>query len=971
MKKGELKIGWIFVMMLCFLTTVFSQNYREREERWVRKQMDNMTLDQKIGQLFMVRVNSRGNIQEEKIILDYIKKYNIGGVCFFQGSPTQQVRLVNKLQNQSAIPLFVGMDAEWGLGMRFPKEAISFPKQLLLGAMQDNKLIYEMGREIANQCRAIGVNINFAPSIDINNNPKNPVIFDRSFGESPRNVTEKGYMYMKALEDNGVLACVKHFPGHGDTDVDSHKELPIINKTREELEENEFYPFRRILSQGVGAVMVGHIHLPSIDDRKNHPATLSSKVIKNILRDEMGYNGLVFTDAMDMQAVTNYFPNGIAEAEAFLAGNDVILLPSNLENAFEAIKKYMNDSLITMQRLDESVERILRTKYRLDLNFKPVIKEDGIDKMLNNNGAVAIKQKLAAASVTLLKNEGNLVPIVDIVNRKIATLSINASLTTTFQLRADSYISPRHYQMIPKSQSAYYTQMLTTLSLFDVVIVGIHTSGKQNDYTKDLPEETIQFLKELQKRTKVIITLFGSPYLLGKLDFASHLIINYDNDKITQDMTMQAIFGVYDFMGQLPVSAGSEFKYGYGISQSSLLRLGYTLPEAVGLNSDTLAKIDSIMNQMISLRAAPGAQVLVAKNGKIVLQKAYGKLSDDGYYVSNNTIYDVASITKVLATTLSVMKLSEEHKLNINSPIKYYLPGIDTTNKADLKSIDILAHQAGLLPWLGFYKATLVSPGKKGFNAAYYSSTLKDEFRIPVAKSMFMRADYIDTMYQEIWTSKLRASRDYKYSDLGFYILQKIVQYQAKKPLDEYVENKFYKPLGLRRTAFNPLKRFPESNIAPTEIDNYWRKQIIKGHVHDMGAAMLGGVAGHAGLFSTSSDMAILMQMLLNKGSYGGIQYLKPETVELFTTRYPGSTRRGLGFDMKELDSKKAKSTSDLTPESVFGHTGFTGCAVWADPENDIVYIFTTNRTYPKKNLTFTKRDYRNKVQDMIYKAMQ
>lgn len=969
MKKWIILKNWIFLILMLSLTRASSQNYLEREDNWVNGQMSGMSIDEKIGQLFIVRVNSKGNLQEEKLISEYIKKYNIGGLCFFQGTPKEQVRLVNKFQQQSRIQLFIGMDAEWGLGMRFPKEAVSFPRQMLLGAIKDNKLIYEMGKEIARHCRATGININFAPSIDINLNPKNPVINDRSFGEIPSLVTEKGYMYMKGLEDNGVMACIKHFPGHGDTDIDSHKSLPVIQKPIEDLEKNELYPFRRILSQHVGAVMVGHIHMPAIDDRVNHPSSLSDKVIRGILRDDIGYDGLIITDAMDMKAITQCFPAGIAEAEALLAGNDVILLPSDLAAAFKSIKEYLDKGLISEQRINQSIERILRAKYKLGLNTHNTLSEEGINNALNTKGATAIKQKLSCAAVTLLKNNDNIIPIKDIVNTKIATLSINSNNTTAFQLRADSYISPRHYQLVPGNSSNSYSQMLTTLSLFDVVIIGIHTSGRQNDFTKDLTQETIQFLNALQKKTKVIVTLFGNPYLLEKLAFCSNLIINYDNDPITQDMTMQAIFGVYDFTGTLPVSAGNDFAAGNGIEAASLMRLGYILPEAVGLISDTLASIDNIMQQMISSKAAPGAQILIAKDGKIVLQKAYGKFSDDGYYVSNNSIYDVASLTKILATTISVMKLSDDHKLDINNPVKYYIPGIDTTNKANLKSIDILAHHAGLLPWLGFYKSTLSPPNSKGFNPTYYSTTLKDDYRIPVARGMFLRADYIDTMYQSIWTSKLRNTNDYKYSDLGFYILQKIVQYQAKKPLDVYTDNMFYKPLGLKNTGFNPLQKLPESNIVPTETDNYWRMQTVKGTVHDMGAAMLGGVGGHAGLFSTSHDVAVLMQMLLNKGTYGGTRYLRPETVGLFTSRYLDSTRRGLGFDLKELNSNLSKNVSALAPESVFGHTGFTGCAAWADPDNNMVYIILTNRTYPKRNQIFNNHDYRIKVQDVIYKA--
>jgi beta-N-acetylhexosaminidase len=968
-----IKIKVLFVGLAIIIgINLKAQSYLEREDKWVSSKLSEMTSDQKIGQIFMVRAYSKGNEAETNLIVEYIEKYHIGGICFFQGSPLTQLNLINEYQKKSTIPMFMGIDGEWGLGMRFPKESISFPKQLTLGAIQDNKLIYAMGKEIARHCKRIGININFAPSVDINSNPSNPVIYDRSFGESPHNVTAKGYMYMKALEDEGVMACIKHFPGHGDTDTDSHEELPLVNQSVQKLEESAFYPFRRLASQGVGAIMVGHLHIPSIDARPNRPASLSQKTIKDILREDMGYNGLIFTDAMDMKGITKYFNNGIAEAEAFLAGNDVILLPENLPKAINTIKEYLHSGKISMNRLNESVERILRAKYKLGLNIIPYNGPEGLNKYLNRNQALGIKQKLAEASVTLVNDSKNLIPLRNIEGVNIGTLSINSNLKTKFQERIDCYVQARHYHMMPQQISQQYQQQIQTLSKFDKVLVSIHTSGKQNDFTKDLPDDVIRFLKELQTKTEVILILFGNPYLMKKLNFADHLILCYENDYISQDATAQSIFGVNDISGTLSVGVTEKWPLGHGIYRGSLRRLGYGLPEMVGLSSDSLKKIDTLMDQMIKLNAAPGAQILIAKDGKIIFQKSYGKLSDDGYYVSDNTIYDVASVTKVLATTLSAMKLVDDHKLNIKNPIRNYIAGMDTTDKALLTIGDIMSHHARLFPWIGFFEKTTLPQKSFGYNSTYYSGILQEKYTIPVAKGMFMRTDYLDSIYQQIWTSKLRESDKYRYSDLGFFIMQKVIENQSGQTLDEYTYKNFYKPLSLNHTGYKPLLWHSESDIAPTEIDNYFRLQTIRGHVHDMGAAMLGGVGGHAGLFSNAKDMAILMQMLLNKGAYGGTQYLKPETVDLFTTRNVKSTRRGIGFDMKELDVHKPKSMSSLAPASTFGHTGFTGTAVWADPENNIVYILNTNRTYPNRhNQSFNNREYRIKVQALIYKAMK
>ena len=973
MQQNKVLVWWL-IFSLTVLAYEFSiaQTYLEREDIWVKCKMAEMTLDQKIGQIFMVRAYSKGNTEAERVITEYISKYHIGGICFFQGSPTEQVNLINKFQSKALTPMFMGIDGEWGLAMRFPKETVSFPRQMMLGAIKNNKLIYEMGREIARQCKKSGININFAPSVDINNNPANPVIFDRSFGEIPENVTAKGYMYMKAMEDEGIMACVKHFPGHGDTDVDSHDHLPVLDYDREHLEQFEFYPFRRLASQGAGAIMTGHLNTPKLDDRPNRPATLSKIMIQDIIRDNMSFNGLLITDAMDMKGVTKYFPNGLAEAEAFIAGNDVILLPENLPKAFLTIKDFLALGKISIQRLDESVERILRAKYKIGLYSIPNHNINGINNFLGRNQTIAIKQKLTEAAITLVADDTDLIPIRSISDVKIATLSINTIKKTKFQNRIDDYLAARHYQLMPTQIKTRQNQLFQTLGQFDKVIVGIHTSGKLKDFTSDLSQEMVSFLQELNTKTQVVFVLFGSPYLLKKMDFAGHILLAYDNDHLTQDVAAQTLFGVNDITGRLPVTVNTQWPAGHGIDKKNLQRMGYAKPEMVNMSSDTLKKIDSIMAEVIKLQASPGGQILIAKDGKIIFQRAYGQLGQDGNPVDNNTIYDIASITKILATTISVMKLADEKKLNIYSPLRYYLSGIDTTNKASLILKDILAHHARLVPWIGFYKSTTLPQRSFGYNPRYYSGIMKENYNIPVAKGMFMRTDYKDSMYQLIYRSNLRGKDNYKYSDLGFYLMQQVIENQSGKSLDVFANETFYKPLGLTHTGYLPLLRQLISNIAPTEVDGYFRLQTLKGSVHDMGAAMLGGVGGHSGLFSNAKEMAIIMQMLLNKGSYGGEQYLSPEIINTFTTRHERSSRRGLGFDMKELIPSKSKSTSHLAPPSVFGHTGFTGTAAWADPQNNIVYIFCANRTYPgKNNQTFNNKDYRIKIQSLIYKALE
>ncbi|MBK9255719.1 MAG: serine hydrolase [Saprospiraceae bacterium] len=964
--------AYIIFLTLTFLAGIngYAQGYLEREDLWVKSIVENMTLDEKIGQIFMLRAFSKGDKNEEKLLLSYIEKYHIGGLCFFQGSLEEQVKLVQKYQNKSKIPLFIALDGEWGLGMRFPKESISYPRQLMLGAIEDNRLIYEMGKEIALQLKKAGVNINFAPAVDINNNPLNPIIHERSFGEDRYNVTSKAYMYMKAMEDNGIMACAKHFPGHGDTDIDSHFDQPIILHKTDRLDEVELFPFRRLSSQSLSAVMVAHLHLPEIDPRPNRPASLSKPIVHDLLRENLAFRGLIFTDAMDMKGVTKYFPSGIAEAEAFTAGNDIILLPQDIKTAFETIKEQILSGKISERRLNDSVYRILRTKYKLGLNATPETEQEKPAVFANRNDALALKYTLTENALTVISDEKNNIPIRKTDNTTFATLSINVVSKSPFQSRVDDFVQARHYQLMPHQLNTFRLSLLNTFSQFDHLIISIHTSGKTKNFDRELPSDLIEFLKSLNPKQQITLILFGSPYLLPKLSLFKNILLCYDKDNITQDVAAQSLFGVNPIRGKLPVTVSSDLVFGHGLVRGSLGRLGYALPEQVGLNSDSLKMIDLIMDEMIKLNAAPGGQVLIAKNGKIVFEKAFGKQSQNGVPVTKETIYDVASVTKILATTFSVMKLVDLKKIDLSKPLNRYIPGIQNTNKSDLIISDILAHHSGLTPWIAFYKSTLPKSKKSGFDPDYYNPILSENYTIPVAEKMFMRTDYRDTIWSRIWNSPVQNADIYKYSDVGFYIMQECVEQITRKKLNTFTDQEIYQPLALRHTGFKPLDQFPSSNIAPTEVDNYWRYQTVKGNVHDMGAAMMGGVSGHAGLFSNAKEMGILMQVLLNKGSYGGYQYFKPETVEMFTSRYYKSSRRGLGFDLKETDLRKTPNMSELASESTFGHLGFTGTAVFADPENNIIYVFTSNRTMGVNGL-FNKKEIRPRVQSVIYRSLK
>lgn len=966
---------WIKLGILIFFITLGIQGLYgqdDAKEQWVNNTLSGLTLDQKIGQLFMIRAHSDKGKEHTDQVEKYIRDYQVGGLCFFQGTPQKQAELTNIYQQKSNIPLMVAMDAEWGLGMRMPATTISYPRQLMLGAIKDDNIIYEMGKEIARELKRIGVQVNFAPVTDVNNNPLNPVINDRSFGEDVMNVSAKSYQYMKGMQDNGVLACMKHFPGHGDTDVDSHYDLPLISHSRGRLDSVELVPMRMLAEQGVGSVMVAHLQIPALDDRPNRPTTLSKYVVTALLQKELGYKGLIFTDGMEMQGVTKYFKDGEAELEAFLAGNDMILLPVDLAKAINLIKKNINSGQITMERLDHSVRKILASKYDLGLNHKPFVDNiSGIDADINGTEGLVLKSRLVEQSLTIAANDKGLLPIKDL-NKNFHCITIGCK-DNTFEDRVKDYVDTGISRLSATPSREEVNLVIKKVKAESIVIVAIGDMSKYGNKNYGINEEEIYLIESLLKSNDVILTLLGSPYSLKYFENVPSIMMAYNDDNLTQDLAVQGLFGANEVSGTLPVTASPKFKVGQSIYTPNLGRLGFSIPEVVGLSSTGLAVIDSLADDLIKVKAAPGCQVLVAKNGNIVWNKSYGHHTyDSPRQVKSTDVYDLASVTKILASTISVMKLYDEGKLSIYQPIKKYLPEAEQSNKGNIILGDLMTHHAGLKGWIPFYIETLEEDGKALKPATkYYRNASVDSFEIQVANGLYMRDDYADTMWCNILTCDLRDRRDYRYSDLGFYIIHNAIKNVTGQRIDEYARNTFYRPLGLRTTGYLPLQTIDKDRIPPTEKDDYFRKQDIQGYVHDMGAAMLGGVSGHAGLFSDAQDLAVIMQMLLNGGSYGGVNYIKPSTIKRFTTRYYRSTRRGIGFDMKELNADRHLNMSELASDNTYGHLGFTGTAVFTDPDEDIIFIFLSNRTYPiMKNNRLGDKDYRPKIQSVIYNSL-
>jgi beta-N-acetylhexosaminidase len=970
MKNSTMRYIYV-ICLLSFSLQGDAQSVIKSEAEWIDSVYNSLTLDQKIAQLFMLRAYSKQDNADVSTITKLIKEYQIGGLCFFQGSPYKQWELAKQYQEISKTPMLIAIDGEWGLGMRFPGQTLSFPRQLTLGAHRDDNLIYEMGREIARQLKAIGVHVNFAPVADVNNNPANPVIGDRSFGEDKYNVTAKAIAYMKGLQDEGVMACAKHFPGHGDTDVDSHYDLPVIKHNMDRLQEIELYPFKKMIEAGVQGIMVAHLNIPAIDDRPNRPTTLSPKAVRELLKEKMKFDGLVFTDALDMKGVTKFFKQGEADAEAFLAGNDILLLSENIPKAIAAIKDYMQKGSISDQQLEKTVKKILSSKYRLVVSA-PSYTVEQVEAIINSPKAIALKSKLIENAITLVKDSLDLIPVKEIKGKKILSIALGTTSKNAFQKRLEQYVESDFIQGSLQGSAEFRSRVVQLAKNKDLVIVSLHGLSKSQSSNYGIGKESVELLKSLNKSNRLVVCVMGSPYAIAMLGDIQTLLVGYEDDNLFQDQMVQSLFGATDIRGKLPVGSGI-YPYETGIEKAGNGRLGFGIPERVGMDSRILKQIDTIVQEILVKKVAPGCQILIAKNQKVVYHESFGDFDYSGRTkVDIEHVYDLASVTKVMATTMAVMKLYDDKKLDLNSPLGYVMPHLDSFSIADLKIEELLSHYSGLKAWIPFYKQTIIKNGKSTkANPKYYQPLKKDLYYIPVARNMFMKADFADSLKYQIYQSQPQYdNKKYVYSDLGFILLADMVKFITFREFDEYLNQHFYEPLGMRNTLFNPLERIPVERIAPTENDNYWRHQKLQGYVHDMAAAMFGGVSGHAGLFSTTLDVAMMMQMLLNEGRYGGEKFLNSSTIQLFTRRANYSSRRGLGFDMKELNPRRAKNTGQLASDMTYGHLGFTGTCVWVDPKHQLVFVFLSNRTYPDMdNNRMNKLKYRPRIQDIAYKS--
>lgn len=973
--------------MLPFLSCVFLPSFslmaQQDANTWVDSVYNSLSKDERIAQLMVVRLSSidaknKKVVFYDKKVADLIKQYNIGGICLFQGSPVQQAEIMNRLQAMAKTPIMMCIDAEWGLGMRMTDSVLPLPRQMMLGAMKDASIVYQYGAVVAEQCKRMGIQVNYAPVIDVNNNPLNPVINDRSFGEDKYKVADFGIAYMKGMQDNGILACAKHFPGHGDVNVDSHYDLPVINKTLEQLDSLELYPFRKIFEAGVGSVMIAHLYIPSIDTAANRATSISKNNIQGLLRNKLNYQGISFTDALEMQGVKKFFPNEEASVQSIIAGNDMLCLPGDIPLSIQKIKTAIKQKKISWEQIEQHCKKVLLAKYHLGLTQAPVINTHNLTADLNSKIA-GLRKTVAENAITLLANQNDaFFPLSATSNNKagdVAVVAIGTNRANAFCNRlTGDYNAGIYYFDYNKTQDDADALLTTLKNKYKKIVVGIHNLSRYPSSNFGLSKAAVQLINRLQQETESILFLFGNAYAAKNFCNAKNMVVCYEDDAIVQNTAVEFLKGNLEYKAVLPVTVCDNFHYGFGETTHASLKFPTDpLNPTLGFDASKMRAIDSIANDAIAQKATPGCMVMVVKNNKISYCKAFGFFDySNTQPVSTETVYDLASVTKIAATTIAVMKLYEEGKIDLKKNLSNYLKWVAGSDKEFLKIDDILLHQAGLVAYIPFYKETIDANGNP--NPSLYFTSWRDTFPIKVAHNLYLRRDWPDTMFSRILKSPLGPWSKYVYSDNDFIFLGKVIESITMKSLERYVEDEFYEPMGLKKMGFRPLQRMPVTQIAPTQDEKIFRKQLLRGTVHDPGAAMFGGVSGHAGLFSDAFDLAAVMQMLLNGGTYNGRQYLKKETIDLFTGYHSEFSRRGYGFDKPEKPGSKKQYQypypSSFSSPLTYGHTGYTGTCAWVDPQYNLIYIFLSNRVNPNESTTLNRMNVREKIYDAIYKAM-
>ncbi len=976
---------------------------------WVDSLMRVLTPDQRAAQLFMVAAWSNRSRADEDSISALIQQAGIGGLIFFQGGPGRQARLLNRFQAQSKVPLLVALDGEWGVGMRLDS-VVKFPYQMSLGGETDTALLYDMGREVAAQFRRLGMHVNFAPVVDVNNNPANPVIGFRSWGENPRAVARDGRQYMRGMQDAGILAVAKHFPGHGDVDADSHLALPTVRVDRRRLDTLELPPFRSLIAGGLGGMMVAHLNVPALDTVSG-PSTLSKPIIEGVLRQEMGFQGLIFTDAMNMKGVISRFPPGEADVRAIMAGNDILEFSKNVPLALRMVRTAVDSGRISQAEIDQHCRRVLALKQWAGLNHYRPVDTKNLYEDLNGPHARYLSHRLSELSITLLRNQQNLLPLQRLDTLRIATLVLGgpARDTTDFQRAVADYALAAHFHVPAMPTLDELMQLRAALKPYNLLLVSLQNLGRLPATSFGISPEENMLLRELadQKQT-LVLSVFGSAYAVARvrdLERAAAVVLAYQESPNAQNLAAQAIFGGIAATGRLPVTVSDKYRRGFGLRTAGGYRLRYASPEDERMDPRLEARVDSLVGRALAAQAFPGAQVLIARRGTVVLRKSYGNQTYAGFSgneeltissgqlkkasrkkvaanasllnarislttprpVQDDDLYDLASMTKLLAATPALLRLQAGHKFSPDSMLGQYFAFLRGTNKAPLKLRDVLAHQAGLQAWIPFWQELRRKNGD--LRRRWFRSDSSARFPLPAARGLWVRKDLPARLYQEIGASPLAPKPGYVYSDLSFFLYPELVKARTGLPLDAYLQKEVYAPLGASTLGFRPTNRFPLRRIVPTEVDTAFRQQLLHGTVHDEGAALLGGLSGHAGLFGDANDVAKLVQAYAWGGRYGGQQLFDKAVLDEWTRcQFCPDNRRGLAFD-RPAANPALNTAKSASPRS-YGHTGFTGTYFWVEPEKDLVVVLLTNRVHPtRRNNKLTEMSVRSGLLQLAIEA--
>lgn len=954
----------ITLILLLNISFVFSQDIYssliQSEKKWVDSVYTSLTLEEKVSQLFINWVSPEQS--DFNVIRKLVEEDKIGGLIFSIGTTNSHIEWLNKFQTIAKTPLLVAMDAEWGPSQRLT-DVFAHPWNMTLGAIQDNSLVRDISKRMAEQNKALGIHYNFSPSVDVNNNSKNPIIGNRSFGEDPNNVYLKAKAYIQGHKDAGVFTSIKHFPGHGDTDKDSHKTLPVINGDIKRLNNVELYPFRRLIEDGIAeSIMLAHLSVPALD--KKYPSSLSYKTVNNLLRDDYEFNGITITDALDMKGVLQD-PNINVDLRAFEVGNDIILMSTNVSQGVKLISESFKKGKISESRLSSSVKKILSLKAKSNLkNFKNISTENILSKV-NTSKDTLLYSKAMSSAITLVKNTNNILPLTN--NKKYLHVAFGEND------RGDHLYDKMNKYL---NVDTYTNDDITPLfnkTKYDGILISYHGSSKSPYASNIIPKEIVEKINSISVNNNVVLNLFLNPYSLNSfksIENFESIVIGYQNNIISQEVLADLLFGVSSFKGKIPVS-NNFFKVNHGLTFNKKNIIGFSRPSYEGFDTARLSYLDSIAKNAIDSMMTPGIQMLVSRKGKIVYNKSFGYHTYEKVNkLENNHIFDLSSITKILATMPLVLQEFDNKNISLETNLSELFPKKKLNEKGSISIKEMLSHYARLRPWIPFYEETLNRKEKP--KSRFYKSNSKSTFSTRVSENLFLKSNYREKIFKSILDSELRDTLEYKYSDLPFYFLKFWFEDLYNKPLNILANEKIFEPLGLKRTMFNPHESISLEEIVPSERDDFFRHSKLHGYVHDEGAAMLGGISGHAGLFSNAYEVAIVLQAMIQKGSYNNHRLFSENSFNTFNYCYycDNDNRSGVGFDKPQVEGKHGSTFGGVSMNS-FGHYGYTGSIAWADPDEEIIFIFLSNRTYPtRENTLLQTSNIRTRAQEIVYKSL-